>query len=247
MRKILFIFSFLFLATHAFSFGKGKLDQEFLLKKVLSQLGLKEKDINEELYVEKVLPYSKSQTVMVIPKYRKNEKDESGNSYFELDAYVIIADNTTGKILYKYYEENAWTSDAVVLSNIIIDTGLYNLTAETRAFGIRVSYTGSSRPNPYSQTDLSLFVVETKSLKRILKNYTISDAHGEWDMNCAGEFEDTESVIDIDANKTNGLNNLIVKETIVYTKNIPVKEDCIEKKTIKHNIKKLKYNGVEYK
>jgi len=50
------------------------------------------------------LPKSKSNTVLGIPKYKKNEKDEYDNSYFELDAYIIIADNITGKILYKYYE-----------------------------------------------------------------------------------------------------------------------------------------------
>ncbi|WP_205940746.1 PA3715 family protein [Pedobacter paludis] len=247
MRKILFILGLLFLVNNAFPAQNRKLENKVLMMKVLNQLGLKEKDINEELYAEKVLPYSKSQTVMVIPKYRKIEKDEYGNSSFDLDAYVILADNSTGKILYKYYEENAWTSDAVVLSSIIIDTGLYNLNNETRAFGIRVSYTGSSRPNPFSQTDLSLFIVEKKSLKRVLKNYTLSDAHGEWDMNCAGEFESMEAVIDMDANKTNGFKNLSIKETTVYTKNIPVKEDCIEKKSTKRTTKKLKYNGIAYK
>jgi len=247
MRKILFILGLLFLVNNAFPAENRKLENKVLMMKVLNQLGLKEKDINEELYAEKVLPYSKSQTVMVIPKYRKIEKDEYGNSSFDLDAYVILADNSTGKILYKYYEENAWTSDAVVLSSIIIDTGLYNLNNETRAFGIRVSYTGSSRPNPFSQTDLSLFIVEKKSLKRVLKNYTLSDAHGEWDMNCAGEFESMEAVIDMDANKTNGFKNLSIKETTVYTKNIPVKEDCIEKKSTKRTTKKLKYNGIAYK
>ena len=225
----------------------GNTQNDFLFTKVISQLGLKETDVNEEFYVEKVLPNSKSQSVIVVPKYRKNEEDEYGNRYFELDAYIIVADNKTGKILYKYYEENAWTSDAVKLSSIIVDTGLYNLNGETRAFGIRVSYSGSSGPNPYSQTDLSLFIVGKKSLRRILKNYSISEYQGEWDMNCAGEFENTDGIIDIDTAKTNGFNNLIIKETIVKAKNTPVKEDCIEKKSTKHSTKKLKFNGQEYK
>jgi len=243
MKKRLAFFLLILIFCNAYSQVKSNI----VLDNVLKLLNLNRKDIYEELYREKVLPYKTSNTLMVIPKYRVNEPDGYGNLYLELDAYIIIADNLTGKILYQYIDENAWTSDAIVLSDITIDTGIYQLNPENRAFGIRVDYAGSSRPNPYNQTDLSLFISQNNTMKRILKNYPISKFRGEWDTNCAGEFEGISGVISIDKNKNNGLSNLIVKNKIEQTRNIPTKDDCVEKKTSKLSMVILKYNGKEYK
>jgi len=243
MKKQLTFFLFIIICCNIYSQAKN----DVLMTKVLNQLNINKKDIREALFREKVLPNKKSNTLMVIPKYRVNQTDEYGHDFFEFDAYIVIADNTTGKILHKYVEENAWTSDAMVLSDITIDTGIYQLNTENRAFGIRVDYEGSSRPNPYHPTTLSLFIIQNNSIKRILKNYPIAEFHGEWDTNCAGEFEDVKGVISIDKNKTNNFSNLIIKNTIVQTKNIPTKDDCTEKKTTKLSTVTLKYNGKEYK
>lgn len=241
-KKIILLFTFSIISQLLYS----KTQDSLLLNKVLKQLKIQKKEVNLELASDKILPYSKDKTLIVIPKYTVNEKDEYNNYYFELDAYIIIADNLTGKILYKFYEPNAWTSDAVVLTSIEIDTGLYNLNKNTRAFGIRVNYTGSSRPNPFSHTDLSLYIVEKNTIKQVLKNFVISEFHGEWDTNCAGEFIDGNSVIDIDKLQSYNLNDIIIKTTTVETKNIKTKEDCIEKKKSIKDIKRLKYNGNVY-
>lgn len=245
------IFSLIFLLSLSCSYGfsqERNIESSVLAKNIFAQLKLKQGDVNEELYVEKVLPNMKSQTVMVIPKYRKNEPDGYGNYYLELDAYIIIADNTNGKILYKYYEENAWTSDASRLSSITINTGLFNLNSETRAFGINVSYQGSSQPNPNHHTDLSLFVKSNQSLKKVLSNYTTETFGGEWDMKCVGEFEQVSSTIIVDKKrKTKNFNDLIIKDKITKTINTPVNDDCIEKETVSSKTLRLKFNGTEYK
>ncbi|MDQ1140789.1 hypothetical protein [Pedobacter agri] len=245
------IFSLIFLLSLSCSYGfsqERNIESSVLAKNIFAQLKLKQGDVNEELYVEKALPNMKSQTVMVIPKYRKNEPDGYGNYYLELDAYIIIADNTNGKILYKYYEENAWTSDASRLSSITINTGLFNLNSETRAFGINVSYQGSSQPNPNHHTDLSLFVKSNQSLKKVLSNYTTETFGGEWDMKCVGEFEQVSSTIIVDKKrKTKNFNDLIINDKITKTINTPVNEDCIEKETVSSKTLRLKFNGTEYK
>ncbi|MNY28366.1 hypothetical protein D3C86_1623380 [compost metagenome] len=135
----------------------------------------------------------------------------------------------------------------MVLSEITIDTGLYQLNEKDRAFGIRVSYSGSSKPNPYYYSDLSLFIVQNNLMKRILKNYQIDRASGEWDTRCAGEFEDIIGNIDLDKNRTNGFKNLIIKSKIKHTKSFLVDDNCEEKVTTKNSIKYLKFNGKEYK
>lgn len=220
---------------------------ERLLQQVLKQLNLKRADIHEPLYTEKVLPNNKTNTVMVLPKYRKNEPDGYGNHYYEFDAYVVLVNNLSGKIIAKYIEEEAWTSDAMAITGIFVDTGLYQLSSNTRGFGVRVSYANSSQPNPSNQTDLYLFIHQNNALKKILDKFTIDHFGGEWDTRCEGEFEDMDAVIDIAPAKSNGLNNLLVKSTTVITKNIPVKDDCLEKKTTSRQTTTLRYNGIQYK
>lgn len=220
---------------------------DFLRNQVLKQLNLKMSNIHEEFYREKKLPNRPSQTLVVIPKYRTNETNNEGHIFLEMDAYIIIADSSTGKILYKYVEENAWTSDAMVLMDISIDTGLYQLNETNRAFGILVSYRGSSNPNPYSYTDLSLFIVQNQKMEMILHNYQLDRSSGEWDTRCAGEREEISGIIDMDQNKSNGFRNLKVKNKITQTKTFNTDDGCDAKTTTKNSIKYLKYNGTEYK
>ncbi|MBF4485141.1 hypothetical protein [Flavobacterium sp. CSZ] len=217
------------------------------LNTVLKQLKIKKSEVHQELFTQKVLPYDKSKSVMVIPKYDINEQDNEGHDYFVLDAYIVVIDNTTGKIICKFIEPNAWTSDALMLSSIWIDTGLYHLNTTTRAFGVRVSYNGSSRPNPFGETKLSLYIINKNSLKPVLNNYSISQSAGEWDTNCAGEFEDRNSTFDIDKVQTNNYNNIIVKTTIVKSISTPTIDDCVSKQTTKKATSKLIFNGKEYK
>ena len=217
------------------------------LNTVLKQLKIKKSEIHEKLFTQKILPYDKSKSVLVIPKYDINEQDNEGHDYFVLDAYIVVIDNATGKIICKFIEPNAWTSDALMLTGISIDTGLYHLNSTTRAFGVRVDYTGSSRPNPFSETHLSLYVADKNSLKQVLKNYSISRSGGEWDTNCAGEFEDRNSTFDIAKVQTNNYNNIIVRSTIVKSVSTPTNDDCVSKETTKKATSKLIFNGKEYK
>lgn len=217
------------------------------LNTVLKQLKIKKNEIHEKLFTQKILPYDKSKSVLVIPKYDINEQDNEGHDYFVLDAYIVVIDNATGKIICKFIEPNAWTSDALMLTGISIDTGLYHFNSTTRAFGVRVDYTGSSRPNPFSETHLSLYVADKNSLKQVLKNYSISRSGGEWDTNCAGEFEDRNSTFDIAQVQTNNYNNIIVRSTIVKSVSTPTIDDCVSKETTKKATSKLIFNGKEYK
>jgi hypothetical protein len=239
MKK--YLFAFILCCQFSFSQSTDHLNT------VLKQLKINKSEIHQELFTQKILPYDKSKSVLVIPKYDINEQDNEGHDYFVLDAYIIVIDNATGKIISQFIEPNAWTSDALVLSSISIDTGLYHLNTTTRAFGVRVSYNGSSRPNPFSETHLSLYIIDKNSLKPVLKNYSISRSGGEWDTNCAGEFEDRNSTFDIDKTQTNNYNNIIVKTTTVKSISTPTSDDCVSKDTTKKLTSKLIFNGKEYK
>jgi len=240
-QKFLFVL-FLLLSVVTFS----QVQETVLLQKVLQQLKLTEKQINTEIVASKPLPYLSGKTALVIPKYKVNEEDQYGNYYFEIEPYIVVADQKTGKIINQYHIPDVWVSDAVRLSDITIDTGLYQLNNNTRAFGVRVGYTGSSNPNPYSKTDLSLFIIQDNNIKRVLNDYTVYDYGGEWDTRCAGEFEVMSAVIDIDKTQSKGFNNLILKITDETTKSIQTADDCVEKKKSTKRTKTLKFNGKEY-
>ena len=224
--------------------------QNDLLKKVLKQLALQEKDVEKTLVAYKKLPYAKDKSVVVFPKY-VSKSDEMD---YVFDAYIVVIDNLSGKILYKFYEHEAWVSDGLRLDEISIDTGLFILNNETRAFGVRVHFGNNSHGYPSSNTYLSLFVVENNTLKGVLKNYTIASYHGEFGPTCSdGYREEMESVIDIDKqHQNNQFNDLVISGTVTTTDYLKKKhsqddQDCDEKTKIVKKTVRMKYDGRQYK
>lgn len=243
--KYIFLIFILFLNI---SFGNNEIENsEELLKKVLKELQLTEDDYNKGLYIEKILPYDKELTVMVIPKISKQEIDEYNNYYGVFDSYIVVVNNITKQIINKYYEKDAWTSDAVVLNKITIDTASYILNENKKAFGVRVYYQGSSRVNPYSREDISLFISEKDYLKKILNNYPIYELHGENNGNSKGEYETKQGKLIISNNKTNGFNNIIIKDEIVFSIYDFSNNNEVEENTIRKTFKTLQFNCIEYK
>ncbi|HLP63139.1 hypothetical protein [Flavobacterium sp.] len=243
-KKIVFFITLISINIYAQSPETSKIKT-----KILQQLKFSRNDIKDNLYVEKVLSNNNKLSVVVVPKISRKEVDEFSNEILsEMDAYILLVENSNGNIISTFYESNAWVSDAISISSIEINTELYSLNSNVNAFGIQVNYEGSSRANPYDKSDLSLFVKDGDNLKRVLNSFSIKEYKGEWDTNCEGQFEYVESVITIDEKMTHNFSNLIVKQTFSKFRNELIKDDCIEKITKeKTKTKKLKYNGMEYK
>ncbi|MDR1889516.1 MAG: hypothetical protein LBQ81_09110 [Zoogloeaceae bacterium] len=210
---------------------------------ILKQLGLKEESVYTPLVVRKTLPYAKNHSVIIIPKIVKEYPD--CDVCFDLDAYILIAEK--GKIVSRFYEPNAGSSDAWQLQEIVIDTAPYILNGDTRAFGVRVHYQGSSRVNPASETVISLFVPRGGALKRVLGNYPIVSSHGEWDGVCEGEFFSSDGLISVGKEKTNDFANLIVKKKHTWRINQIAGDECGENEATMNTAKTLKFDGQEYR
>jgi hypothetical protein len=251
MKNSFLILTFLLLVSKAYSnhskFFENQtsfqtLSSDSLKMKVLKQLGLKETELKEELFTEKVLPHSKTQTVMIIPKLISEDE-----GMYTIDAIILVVNNQTGKIIQKFKQENQLFSDAIYISSFTIDTAPYLVTKDIRAFGIRVNIEGSSRPNPYGEVQLSLYVQEGNSLRRVLKDELVERYNGEWDTNCAGEFHSKKSIISFETETTNGYFNLVIKDRTSTTINEDVNGECEEKLIEKHEKKTiLYYNGKSY-
>lgn len=134
-----------------------------------------------------------------------------------------------------------------MLQSFTIDTGVYNLNSNVRAFGIVASYKSQSQPNPYSADEISLYFTQGNTLKNILNQYQIYRSGGEWDMKCAGEFNYANSIIMIAKDKTNGFANLKVKTLKTWTVGKVVNDECTEKETTETSYETLKFNKSKYR
>jgi hypothetical protein len=222
------------------------IEEETLRSKVLKELNIKEDEIESRLYSQTVLPFNKKLLVMVIPKISYSESDAEMGIY-EYDAYIIVLDKITGQIKNKFIEKRAWTSDAIALSSITIDTAIYNLNSTVKGFAVRVNYSAFSKASPYSETEFSLFIKSGDSLTRVLKNYPITLQHGGWDTDCEGEFESIECTITMDKIKSNNFNNIIINKEISKTENHKINDDCKETVSNSKETVLLKFNKMEYK
>ena len=213
-----------------------------LINKVLKELDISLEDCNQNLFVVKKLPYDSLISIMVLPIF--TEKIEELD--FSINAHILMVNNRTGEIIHQFYEENTWISDAMRINEISIDTAPYLINADKRAFGIRVHYYVGSKPNPYSQDLLSLFIPEAKTLKKILNEYMVYSYSGEWDMFCTGEFIENNKILIVSKEQTNDFYNLIVKDKVIYLNKMEEGEDCVDKETTETITTVLKFDGNQY-
>ncbi len=245
--------SFFFLCLWLGFCSSSTAQNDDLIQQVLQQLNLDLSVCKANLIAAKVLPHDTSETIVVIPEITEEDEDEA---YFELNSHILIVDSKTGLIKHRFFENsttNEWYSDAIRLKHIFIDTVFYNLAEETTAFGICLSSSGSSRPNPYSYQTLSLFVKaktgNSDSLKRVLKNYVVQQFNGEWDTNCNGEFTSQNKQLHILKNTSAGAEyyDILVKNNIISTNYyLDKNEDCIEKVDSTQEQSTLKYLNGKY-
>lgn len=182
--------------------------QSDLAKKVMLNLQSDSNDWYEELIVEKVIPYAKNESIIVLPEFT-----DYADNYFSLKTWIVVVENLTGKIKSKTVV--FVDSDAVVFTGFTIDTAPYQISKDTRAFGIRSKYRGSSNVNPYNYESISLYIKQDDTLKTILTDFIIKQYHGDWDTQCAGEFTNQDKLLLLTKNMTNGCFDLLVKNEIV--------------------------------
>ncbi|OUS02834.1 hypothetical protein A9Q86_01940 [Flavobacteriales bacterium 33_180_T64] len=217
------------------------------IERVIQQLNIDKLKIKEEFVSSKILTHNKDESIVIIPEIAS---DDDENMY-RLNSHIALVNNTTGKITHKYYESSktsGWESDAIMLSEIAIDTTKYQLNDYTKAFGIQVYNYGLSRVNPYSNRTLSLFVKSGDSLKKVMHHYTILDYSGEWDGVCAGESNEVKNTFSIYKEQANGYFNIQVESTITKSETFVINnDDCDSKDRISTKTRILKFDGETYK
>lgn len=192
----------------------------------------------------KVWPAAPDKTLLAVPLRHEAAKGPDGDVS---DLELLVADSKRPRILQRLREDEALRSDAIYITGLTLDTARYRLDERTTAFGVRVEYTGSSRPNPYGSTTLSLYVPEGASLRRVLDPIEVSSSRGEWDTNCAGEFSETQRTLAMDTKRDNGYAGLMVNSVHQERRNVEQGGDC---KSVDSPVSKtqqrLRYDGRRY-
>jgi len=111
------------------------------------------------------------------------------------DLDVLVVDEATGRTRQRLRLPHAMDDDAVRISGISFDTAAYRIAPDRLAFGVRREWAGSSRPNPFMETTLSLFEPRGSALAPVLDDLIVQRSQGEWDLSCAGETIVTERIL----------------------------------------------------
>jgi len=92
--------------------------QTELAKKVMINLKSDSTNWYEELIVQKAVPNSNNESIFILPEFT-----DSAEIYFSLKTWIVIAENSTGKIKNKRFVY--MESDAIVLTRFTIDSAAY--------------------------------------------------------------------------------------------------------------------------
>jgi hypothetical protein len=188
--------------------------------------------------------------IVVLPMPRASS--ESKLAQFDLDVLVVQqADNGNTEratIVSRLFESEALTEDAIRISEIKVDTARYTLAGDARAFGLRVIRQGSSRANPYSNETLTLYVPQGPKLAKVLDGLETTLERGEWDTNCAGNFETVRGSVSIARSTSNGYADLLLRQTRTQTRSSPQGEECVtQERPARFTSMTLRYDGTIYR
>ena len=212
------------------------------MKNVIQLLQINSDNVDRDLSIEKPMRHlPEIMAYAVLEKVGKSDYAEEG--HYKYKCHVVLY-NASDKIITNRYVIENLESDAVRLSKVSFDFAPYMVQSNKRAFGLRIIYSGASRVNPYEEEKLTLFVQEKDKLVPVLNDFTSYLSTGDWDTNCAGEFNEKRAVFILEPTLSNGYFDMKVSYKEVKTINKMVSGDCKGTETVTKSSSKLVYvNG----
>ncbi|MBV4475060.1 PA3715 family protein [Pseudomonas botevensis] len=173
--------------------------------------------------------------------------DSSGDDAGVFDLELSLLNSTNWKPMATYLKPGAYNSDAISFDDLVIDTARYRLAPDVRAFGLRSQFEHSSRVNPYSKTDLALYVREGNKLRPVLEGLVVYKNNGEWMDDCEGEGQTIRRTVEIGPLSHNGFADLVVTSSGSALKTYASGKECLSKTTdLKKTQLTLTYDGKQY-
>ena len=231
MKKLLILF---LLLLPLYFFGQNENQQ--LIQDTAEKIGIEKSDIYFRLTNSHEFD---NETLLVIPEIA--EEDE-GIMIF--NNHVVLIDSQTGAVKAKFSGERDLYIDAVGINKIEIDSVVYRLNSTTPAYGLKIFYSGQSRPNPYYGTQLSMYALEGHKLIKVLKDYPVKTFNGETDTTCKGTFEEHSKKMKVLNEQTNSYADLKFIDTVRSTER---NEDCeVVDEESREIVEILKYENGKY-
>lgn len=94
---------------------------------------------------------------------------------------------------------------------------------------------------------LWLFVIDGNGLRPVLDNLVVADGQGEWDTNCAGEFQATERTLAVGRPMPGGYSDILVAEKMTKTiSTLAPDGTCVDDKSTVPSERRLRFQGTAY-
>ena len=213
-------------------------DNQLQMKNILAQVNLNYD--SSALFSCVAHPREKQQTLIAYAVQQSLIEDID-----DFKLYLLSVNHKTNQVKYFYPVAQSLTSDGIELYKIQWDLATYNINHATKAVGLRLTYNGRSRANPYSSEVLNLYDLEQK--QQILHGLLVKLYESETNMRCNENTRERKSVLVMRPTKTYGYFDIQVRSQLEYYEMRGNEEHCIEinRKTSKQNFL-LKFNGLRY-
>lgn len=133
----------------------------------------------------KIWPAHDSLLLVAVPLI---DSSQSGDGAHVGDIELLVVDRNSRQIRQRLLQPGLMNDDAIAIDKIEFDTGRYGLAPGITAFGLRIYMLGNSRPNPFRETDLRLYVLTGNVLRAVVDGLVVAGYRGEGDASCAGSF-----------------------------------------------------------
>ncbi|MDA8479539.1 hypothetical protein NNO04_12595 [Citrobacter sp. Awk 4] len=191
----------------------------------------------------RVWPAHPELTLAAVPLMSQEKIDYGHNGDLEL----LVLNSVTQEVNQRLHLPERMSDDAIRITGIALDTARWKVAPSQTAFGLHITRSGSSRVNPIGEDALSLYVIENNQLRRVLEGIALTANSGEWDGNCAGEFNDIKRILAIDASSHKGYADIRVNEkSVASTAFIDSSGECTAKDTPARASWVLRYDGTQY-
>lgn len=192
----------------------------------------------------RIWPAHPELTLAAVPLMELEQHDYDHTADLEL----LVLDTATLAVKQRLHLPERMNDDAFYISDLAIDTARWKIAPGQTAFGVRIQKRGSSRVNPMYEEALWLYTIDRGQLRMVLDGIVLQDNGGEWDGNCAGEFNDIKRTLAIDAAKHHGFSDIKVSEkNTASTSWLNDSDECTSKDTPTQASWTLQYDGQQYR
>lgn len=194
--KILFFVLFMMSACIEAKETFAKVDKKAYIELVAQRYALQTKELlpyfdGSTLFEQ--IPNSNLAVVMLPYGTSANENDTV------ISLILAVVDLQHKSIMQSYFHKDVAQSDAIYVSDIILNTKKFHNISKHTTFAVTIEHTGSSRPNPYESYNLYIYGLRDGKLSLILDDFEVMNSGGE--NNAAGIGYEISTVLTYKSHK----------------------------------------------